>query len=86
MYDEELHTLPRMRRSYYSLPVLLPSVPFTCEPVSNALFHSISHKTSYIVSNINLFKFHLNVIKLFLRCISLAKQSALVLKMSLSCG
>ena len=44
VYDEELHTLPRMRRSYYSPPVLLPSVPFTCEPVSNALFHSISHK------------------------------------------
>ena len=62
VYNEELYTLPRMRRSYYSPPVLLPSVPFTHEPVSNTLFHSISHKTNYIVSNINLFKFHLNVI------------------------
>ena len=63
VYNEELHTLQRMRCSYYNPPVLLSNVPFTREPVGNALFHSISHKTSCIVSNINLFKFHLNVIK-----------------------
>ena len=43
VYDKELHTLPRMRFAYYNPPVLLPSVPFTREPVSTECTYTVFH-------------------------------------------